>query len=495
MNNPAPATPDAEIVALLAKLSVPVERITSDSRKVRGGDAFAAFRGAQQDGRAFIPDAIARGAAAILWDMQGFAWNRDWKLPHVPVENLKARLGYIADQVYGHPSRRLWMVGVTGTNGKTSCSHWIAAGLDTAGRRAALLGTLGNGLWGALGAASNTTPDAAELHEMLREFRNKGAEAVAMEVSSHGLDQGRVNGVAFDVALFTNLSRDHLDYHQTMAAYGAAKARLFAWPGLRVGIINADDLFGQSLIDAARAKGRKILTYGFGTADIVGARLTESQSGLAFAVETPWGKGEIYTRLMGSFNAANLLGVLGTLLVSGVALDTALGFLAGVQAPPGRMQRLGGDQAPLVVIDYAHTPDALDKVLTSLRSAVGAGGELVCVFGCGGDRDRGKRAEMGRVAAKLANRVVVTSDNPRSEDPGAIASDIVHGLRDTGNRRYAVELDRAQAIAATIAEARAGDVVLLAGKGHETYQESGGVRQPFVDAEHAARALAARGER
>jgi len=496
VNNAATATPaqDAEIAALLAKLPVPITRITADSRRVREGDAFAAYRGMHEDGRAFIADAINRGAGAILWDVQGFSWKREWKLPHVPVNDLKTRLGSIADLVYGHPSRELWMVGITGTNGKTSCAHWIAAGLDAAGRRAAVLGTLGNGLWGALDAATHTTPDAAELHELLRGFRSKGAVAVAMEVSSHGLDQGRVNGVAFDIALFTNLSRDHLDYHETMAAYGAAKARLFAWPGLRVGVINADDPFGQSLIDLARVKGRKILTYGFGAADIVGARLTATTSGLAFAVETPWGKGEIYTHLVGAFNAANLLGVLGTLLVSGVALETVLGFLAGVQAPPGRMQRLGGDGAPLVVIDYAHTPDALDKVLTSLRSAVGAGGELVCVFGCGGDRDRGKRPEMGRVAARLANRVIVTSDNPRGEDPGAIVSDIVHGIRDTGNRRYAVELDRATAIAAAIGAAGASDVVLLAGKGHETYQEHAGLREPFLDADHAARALASRSE-
>jgi UDP-N-acetylmuramoyl-L-alanyl-D-glutamate--2,6-diaminopimelate ligase len=387
------------------------------------------------------------------------------------------------------------MVGVTGTNGKTSCSHWIAAGLDASGRRAAVLGTLGNGLWGALEDAPNTTADAALLHESLRRFIAMGARAVAMEVSSHGLDQGRVNGAAFDVALFTNLSRDHLDYHGTMVAYGAAKAKLLAWPGLRVGVINAEDPFGQSLIDAARSTGRKVLTYGFGAADIVGTRLTASSTGLAFTVDTPWGKGEIHTNLVGAFNAANLLGVLGVLLASGAGLEPTIGFLASVQAPPGRMQRLGGQGAPLVVIDYAHTPDALDKVLTSLRPAVAGGGELVCVFGCGGDRDRGKRPEMGRVAARLADRVVVTSDNPRSEEPGAIASDIVHGVRETGNRRYAIEIDRATAIATAIGEAKVGDVVLLAGKGHEPYQETAGVRQPFLDADHAARALASRSGR
>ena len=489
---PTTMASDADTAALLAKLGVPVERITSDSRRVRPGDAFAAYRGLRKDGRQFIADAIKRGAGAILWDTEGFSWNREWKLPHLPVENLRGRLGFIADLVYGHPSRDLWAVGVTGTNGKTSCSHWVAAGLDSAGRRAALIGTLGNGPWGALGPATHTTPDAAELHAMLREYRNAGMQAVAMEVSSHGLDQGRVNGVAFDIALFTNLSRDHLDYHGTMAAYGAAKARLFAWPSLRVSVINTDDAFGQSLIDGARSRARKVLTYGFGTADIVGTRLTATHAGLAFAVETPWGRGEIHTRLVGAFNASNLLGVLGVLLVSGVPLEAALAFLAAAEAPPGRMQRLGGAGAPLVVVDYAHTPDALEKVLTSLRPAVAAGGALVCVFGCGGERDRGTRPEMGRVAARLADRVIVTSDNPRSEEPDVIASDIVHGIRDTGNRRYTVELDRASAIAMAIGEAKTGDVVLLAGKGHETYQERAGVQYPFLDAEHAARALASR---
>jgi len=481
---------DFDAAELLGRLSAPISRISSDSRRLGPGDAFAAYPGAHRDGRAYIPDAIARGAGAILWETQGFHWNRAWKLPHLPIDELKAKLGFIADAVYGHPSHDLWMVGVTGTNGKTSCAHWIAAGLDAAGRRAAVLATLDNGLICALESGANTTPDAALLQQMLADYRAAGAQAAVMEVSSHGIDQGRVNGVAFDVALFTNLSRDHLDYHTTMAAYGAAKAKLLAWPGLRVGVINADDAFGQSLLDSARGHGHKVLSYGFGAADVVGSGLTSLPAGgLAFTVETPWGKGRITTPLVGAFNAANLLGVLGVLLVSGVAFEPALAILAGVEAPPGRMQRLGGGDRPLVVIDYAHTPDALDKVLTALRPAVGEGSELICLFGAGGERDRGKRPEMGRLAARLADRVLVTSDNPRGEDPAAIASEIVHGIRDTGNRRYSVELDRAIAIASAIGEAGRGDIVLLAGKGHETYQESNGARLPFSDAEHAARAL------
>jgi UDP-N-acetylmuramoyl-L-alanyl-D-glutamate--2,6-diaminopimelate ligase len=482
---------DVDVAALMARLGTDVGRITSDSRALRAGDAFAAYPGLHHDGRAFIGDAIARGAGAIFWEPHGFNWNHDWKIPHLPLEDLRARIGTIADFVYGHPSRDMWMVGITGTNGKTSCAHWIATGLQAAGRKTAVLGTLGNGLLGSLSPATHTTPDAASLHEMLGTLRRAGAEAVVMEVSSHGLDQGRVNGVAFDLALFTNLSRDHLDYHVTMGAYGAAKAKLMSWPGMRVAVINADDPFGLSLIEAARAKGRKVLTYGFSAADIGGSRLMPSAAGLAFEIETPWGKGKVETGLLGAFNASNLLGVLGVLLVSGVDLEQALGILAELKAPPGRMQRSGGGYAPLVVVDYAHTPDALEKSLTALRPAVASGGELVCVFGCGGERDRGKRPEMGRVAAQLADRVIITSDNARSENPATIASEIVHGVRDTGNRRYAVQLDRAAAIAEAIAHAHVGDVVLLAGKGHEPYQETAGERVPFLDWDHATRALAA----
>ena len=485
-------TADDDVGALLSSLNTSILGISSDSRQLQPGDAFAAYPGLHLDGRRYIPDAIARGAAAILWETRGFNWDRTWKVPHLPLEHLKARLGFFADFIYGHPSRDLWMVGVTGTNGKTSSAHWIANGLQDAGRRTAVLGTLGNGLLGGVEAGINTTPDGAYLHKLLAEYKASGASAAVMEVSSHGLDQGRVNGVAFDVALFTNLSRDHLDYHGSMADYGAAKAKLFTWPGLRVGVINSDDLFGQSLIDAARGVSRQTLSYGFGAADVLGTRLIASSAGLSFAVETPWGKGEIHSSLVGAFNASNLLGVLSVLLVSGVELESALASLAKFEAPPGRMERLGGGDAPLIVVDYAHTPDALDKVLTALRPAVDAGGELVCVFGCGGDRDRGKRPEMGRLAARLADRVVVTSDNPRHEDPAAIASEIVHGIRDTGNRRYSIELDRGAAIAAAIAAAKRGDVVLIAGKGHESYQERNGARQPFLDVGHAARALASR---
>ena len=333
---PAPSASGFDPAPLLARLPAMPLRITADSRQVRPGDAFAAYRGQVTDGRGFIADAIARGATVILWDAAGYRWNPAWQVANIAVDDLRWKLGAIADFIYGNPSAALWVAGVTGTNGKTSCAHWIAQCLDACGRRAAVLGTLGNGLAGALRPALNTTPDAALVHTMLAEFRDAGAQAIAMEVSSHGLDQGRVNAVAFDVALFTNLSRDHLDYHKTMAAYGAAKAKLFAWPGLRASVINIDDPFGQSLAEAARNRGQQMLSYGLVDADIVATELYTTQQGIAMAIATPWGRSDVALPLCGAFNAANALGVLGVLLASGIELDAALAALARITAPPGR---------------------------------------------------------------------------------------------------------------------------------------------------------------
>ena len=487
----AALAPPVDVPALFARLGVMPTRITADSRKLRTGDAFAAFPGMKADGRAFIGDAIRAGASVVLWDAAGFHWNPAWQVANLAVDGLKMALGAIADLIYGRPSQALWIAGITGTNGKTSCSQWIAQCLDLCGRRAAVIGTLGNGLVGALVPAESTTPDAAQVHEALARFKAAGATAVAMEASSHGLDQGRVNAVAFDVALFTNLTRDHLDYHGTMAAYGAAKARLFTWPGLSTSVINADDAFGQTLIDVARKGSSRLLTYGFTSADIMATSVATTSAGVAMTVATPWGKGDLRAPVIGAFNAANVLGVLGVLLASDVPLDAALRALARIEPPPGRMQRQGGDALPLVVVDYAHSPDALQKVLTALRPAVASGRELVCVFGCGGDRDKGKRPEMGAVAGRLADCVVITSDNPRTEDPATIASEVVSGIQASPNRRWSVELDRAKAIRIAIAAAQPGDVVLVAGKGHEDYQEKNGVRHHFSDARVVDAVLAA----
>ena len=477
--------------AALAALGVELRRLRSDSRQVQPGDAFAAFPGARADGRSFIPQALAAGASAVLWDSRGFQWDQSWRVPNLGIADLRDELGAIAAHVYGHPSQRMWVAGVTGTNGKTSCSHWIAQALACCGRRAAVVGTLGNGFIDALRPSANTTPDACLLHDWLAQWRHDGADAVAMEVSSHGLEQGRVNGVAFDVALFTNLTRDHLDYHGTMTAYGEAKARLVQWPGLRAAVINAGDAFGRELIGRSRAQGQRVVTYGANDADIVATDVAASPSGMTIGVATPQGRGELTTALAGAFNVQNLLGVLGVLLASDIDLQPALAALARVTPPPGRMERFGGGADPVVIVDYAHTPDALEQVLSALRPAVADGGRLVCVFGCGGERDRGKRAQMGTIAGRLADRVIVTSDNSRGEDPRAIATDIIEGLR-PGSADWSVELDRANAIALALDDARASDVIVVAGKGHEDYQETNGERVPCSDRGIVADALAHR---
>ncbi len=468
----------------LAALGVRVERLANDSRRVRPGDIFVAYPGEQRDGRDFIEQAVAAGAAAVLWEADGYVWPAQLTVPNLGVRGLRARVGDIAADLAGHPSRELWMVGVTGTNGKTTCSQWTAAALTALGRPTAVIGTLGHGFPGALSGLSNTTPDAIALHPLLAQYRSQGAQAVAMEVSSHALTQDRVSGVHFDVALFTNLTRDHLDYHGDMQRYGEAKARLFAWPGLRCAVINVDDAFGRSLVQRLAEGKVNVLTYGLSGGAIAGHRLDLHRLGLTLEIQTPWGSGTVQSALLGAYNAANLLGVLGVLLASDVEFDTAVNALSQLGPVEGRMQTLGGGDKPLVVIDYAHTPDALEQVLTALRAHFGTG-RLVCVFGCGGDRDPGKRPAMGGIASRLADTVVVTSDNPRSEDPARIMDAIAAGAAHPVD----LEPDRRRAIERAIGGAAAGDVVLIAGKGHERYQEIAGVRHPFNDAETAAHCL------
>lgn len=382
-----------------------------------------------------------------------------------------------------------FMVGVTGTNGKTSVTQWIAQALTARGRKCALVGTLGNGFPGALEPGPNTTPGAHVLREFLPACVRQGARACAMEVSSIGLHQNRVAGIRFAVAVFTNLTRDHLEYHKTMEAYAAEKAKLFDWPGLGHAVLNLDDPFGREL--AERLKGR-VPTLGYTLGDASGcdrvlrARdLSESGSGIAFTLDGV----RFAAPVVGRFNAANLLAVIGALLAGNETLADSAGELSHIVPPAGRMQPIGGQDAPLVVVDYAHSPDALEKVLTTLRGTTQArGGQLLCVFGCGGDRDAGKRPQMGAIAERLADAVVVTSDNPRSEEPQAIIAQILAGMQ----AQPAVEPDRAAAINAAIAAADVRDVILLAGKGHEPYQEIAGVRTPFSDLDCAKSALARR---
>jgi UDP-N-acetylmuramoyl-L-alanyl-D-glutamate--2,6-diaminopimelate ligase len=493
-----------DILDQLRRQGADIGGLSADSRGLRAGDAFVAYPGASTDGRRYIADAIAHGATAVLWEREGYSWSPDWRLPNIAVHGLRALAGHLAHEVYGRPSEKLWLAGVTGTNGKTSCSQWIAQAFNALGRKTAVIGTLGSGFQAAgLAPALNTTPDAIELHRRLAEFLRSGAQGAAMEVSSVGLDQGRVNGALFDVALFTNFSRDHLDYHGDMERYAAAKALLFDAPGLSGAVLNLDDVLGVRI--AQKLAGSQVACAGYsahaGVASAAGlqyfleaedVRLT--RAGLSFDLSSSWGRAEVNSALLGRFNVPNLLGVLGVLLGAGVALEQAVAAVAALESPPGRMQCLGGAGKPLAVIDYAHSPDALEAVLASLRPlADAAGGRLVCVFGCGGDRDRGKRSLMGAIAARNADQVVLTSDNPRSEDPMGIITDILEGVLAEAQMGQAplVVADRREAIAASIAAAGAGDVLLIAGKGHEEYQENAGRRIPFSDAGFAAEALAA----
>jgi len=478
----------AELDALDA-LGVRAAGVRSDSRTVRAGDLFVAYPGERTDGRRFIAQAISAGAVAVVWERAGFEWDARWSVPNIAMDDVRGNLGHIADRIYGHPSHRLWVAGVTGTNGKTSCSHWIAQSLCRRNRRTAIIGTLGTGFPGALAPATHTTPDAASVHQCLSDLLADGATGVAMEVSSHGLDQGRVNGVAFAAALFTNLSRDHLDYHATMDRYGAAKAKLFHWPGLKHAVINLDDAFGARLAASLDRSRVDVLGYGLGKGEIAGHKLDLSRRGLSLEIETPWGPTAIRSRLLGGFNASNLLGVLGVLLAAGLDVRDAAEALADLEPVAGRLQQLQLPGKPMVVVDYAHTPDALHKVLETLRSVLAPGAKLICVFGCGGERDPGKRPLMGEVVTRLADHSVITSDNPRGEDPLAIIREILAGA----HPGYVVEADRAGAIHRAMAMATTEDIVLIAGKGHEAYQDIAGVRTPFADIEVARAALRVQG--
>jgi UDP-N-acetylmuramoyl-L-alanyl-D-glutamate--2,6-diaminopimelate ligase len=470
----------ADLTALKAQANI--RHMTADSRQVNVDSLFVAYKGDATDGRAYIPQAIANGASAVMWEQDGFAWNADWKLPNQSVAGLKQAVGELASEFYGNPSEQLWMVGVTGTNGKTTCSHWLAQAFTALGRQSAVAGTLGNGLLSNLSKTSNTTPDAIVLHSLLADYLAQKAQVVAMEVSSHGLDQGRVNGVAFDVAVFTNLTRDHLDYHGDMQAYGNAKKKLFAWDGLKTAVLNRDDAFGAKLAAELSAQGKSVMTYGLnkdfaGENDIAVNSMQLTDAGMRLDVITPIGEATLSATVIGQFNAYNLLAVLATLLASDVALADAVQALSNIKSVAGRMQQCGGGEQPLIVVDYAHTPDALEQVLKSLRAQLTANAELICVFGCGGDRDQGKRPLMGKVASVFASRVIVTSDNPRSESPASIIQAVMVGA---GEKATSIE-NRAEAIKQAIKTASKGDVVLIAGKGHEDYQEIDGVKYPFSD--------------
>ena len=483
---------DTGLFARLTAEGAMIERLSSDSRRCVPGVAFFAYPGEAADGRSHIPDALRRGASAVIWEAEHFAWHADWRAPNSAVRGLKHQAGALAHDFYGRPSDSLWMCGVTGTNGKTSCSQWIAALLGMLGAKTGIIGTLGSGFPGALSAIANTTPDALEVHRILKEFVAGGAGAAVVEASSHGLSQGRVNGVAFDCALFTNLSHDHLDYHGSMEAYAEAKRRLFDTPGLAAAVLNLDDVVGVQLAQRLTARGVRTIGYSLSALAVAPGSVTEYIAATSITpdsieIASSWGTGGAAFNQLGRFNASNALGVLGCLLAYGAGFGEAVRLIAALPPVAGRMEKIA--DAPLVVVDYAHTPDALEKVLQALRPVADArGGKLAVVFGAGGDRDPAKRPLMGEIAARLADRIIVTSDNPRSEDPRAIISAIERGIE--GGRE--IEADRQRAIQGAVLAAGAADVILIAGKGHENYQEIAGRRVPFSDAAEVRAAIAAR---
>ncbi|KEZ78508.1 UDP-N-acetylmuramoyl-L-alanyl-D-glutamate--2,6-diaminopimelate ligase [Salinisphaera hydrothermalis] len=476
---------------------VAVSDVVLDSRQVTPGALFAACAGTRAHGVMHAHAAAEAGAAAMLWEpATGIDPGDD--LPAVAVPNLSQHVGAIAARLYGDPSRQLFVAGVTGTDGKTSCAWLIARALTALGSRCGYLGTLGFGAIDDLAAATHTTPDAARLQRWLARLAAAEHEAVAMEVSSHALAQQRTDAVAFDVAVLTQIGRDHLDYHGDETAYIAAKRRLFDSPDLRVAVLNADDATGHDWL-TRESRGVSYIAYGESPAVsdysrfVRISRVDARADGLVVDFATHLGSATLASRLVGTFNAWNLAATLAVLLARDVSLVEAVEALAAVPTVPGRMERVdvSGDQ-PLVIVDYAHTPGALEAALSALSAHVE--GRLLCVFGCGGNRDRGKRPLMGAVAARHADRFWITDDNPRSEDPAAIVADVLDGIPEavTAAARYEIVHSRADAIAAAIADGAPGDVVLIAGKGHETTQQYGTEMVSFDDrvaARHVLEAL------
>jgi UDP-N-acetylmuramoyl-L-alanyl-D-glutamate--2,6-diaminopimelate ligase len=474
---------------------VQVVDLTLDSREVRTGSLFLALPGRTAHGVKFAAEAAARGASAVLWEPTA-----DTAPPKLPktvfaaaIPDLKNLAGRIADRFFNWPSSQLRITGITGTNGKTTCAYLLAQCLERLGLQAAYMGTIGWGRIGSLNPTALTTPDVVTLHRELAQLRAAGVRDVAMEVSSVALDQDRVAGVRFHTAAFTNLSRDHLDYHETMAAYGAAKARLFDAPDLRHIVVNVGDAFGREYAQS-HAGSVPLTAVWIGPGDsgwlaeraLRAADVTLNMHGMSLKLDGSFGRADAVTKLLGRFNAENSLVVIACLLSLDISLADAVRVLAECKPPPGRMEVVepAGADKPMAVVDYAHTPDALLKALGALREH--CQGALWCVFGCGGDRDPGKRAIMGGIADEMADEIIVTDDNPRSESPQAITRAIASGIK---SRTARVIHDRGEAIGAALREARAGDVVLIAGKGHEDYQIYGQTRRDFSDRREAQRYL------
>src|SRR5438132_9413821 len=490
--------PVSELVAALGEtrmIGAPpaaIGGIAADSRKVAPGDCFVAVPGFKQDARRFVPEAIARGAAVIVTEGPPVG---DVDVAQIIVPSARLALARAADAYYGHPSGQLTVVGITGTNGKTTTSYLVEALLQSRGLRTGVIGTIQYRIGAETLPAGQTTPEALELQSMLARMYADGVRGVAMEVSSHALALARVEGLTFDAAVFTNLTQDHLDFHGTLDAYRRAKRRLFELLAVsskkrRTAVVNADDTAGAAMVAGLDLP---TVTFGLGRSATVRPReYSSTLAGIRMAVDTPRGRVEVRSPLIGEHNVLNLLGAVGCGVALGLSADVIGQALAGVSAVPGRFERVDAGQPFLVIVDYAHTPDALERVLATAHALTA--GRLGVVFGCGGDRDRGKRPLMGEIAARLADRVWVTSDNPRSERPGAIIDEIVAGIRrvSPGPGRYVTMPERQGAIEDALLWARAGDCVVIAGKGHETYQLVGPAVLPFDDREVARAILSQR---
>lgn len=467
---------------------VSISGLSLDSRKVKQQHLFIALKGNTVNAIEFINQAIEKGAAAVLWEADtttGFIdlnWRKNAEnieVPIIAVKNLSQQLGNFADRFYAKPSVHVTVCGITGTNGKTSCADFIAQVMSV-DAPCGLLGTLGQGIYPELKETGFTTPDAIICQQWLAQIKEQNAVYAVMEVSSHALVQGRVNGIRFDSAVFTNLSHEHLDFHGDMRRYADAKTKLFEIAGLKNAIINVDDEAGRKIVSGLN-KNIRCIRYGLNEnnkPDVYGSEIKLDQDGLSMKVETPWGTGRVSAPVIGDFNASNLLAVLAFMLLHGVEFNEALKRLSKIQSVTGRMQRFGGNNHPLIVVDFAHTPDALEQALISLRQHTKE--NLWCVFGCGGERDKEKRPLMGAIAEQNADYVVLTNDNPRTENAADIINDIKSGI---SNKNIIIEHDRHAAIHYAISQAKAGDVVLVAGKGHETYQLIGKKKIPFNDAE------------
>lgn len=527
MNNANTTAIDAAVAPILEwfkQHNVADQRMRADSRIIERGNIFIAMPGVRaglsEDGRSYIEKAIGRGAAAVVVEAEGWdngQFKNDFDVPILPVQGLRALSGHLAARHYDWPSRKLFSVGVTGTNGKTSCSHWIAHGLTLSGRRGAVLGTVGCGFpgTGPFWSSRLTTPEAVALQTEICQLMTRDAEAVALEASSIGLAQGRLDSMHFDVAVFTNLTRDHLDYHGDMANYEAAKTKLFDWPDLKYAVINLDDAMGGRLVNHLRARAQQGPLKLLGTSMVktlppldpdLAARFSAhdvraTETGMHFEVwleqhDAPTQKAGVDVNLVGLFNVTNVLNVFATWHAAGIALEHAVQFAPHLRPPEGRMQFFTAPGTPLVVVDYAHTPDALSQALAALRPlAQVRQGRIWVVFGCGGERDQGKRALMGQAAAG-ADHILLTNDNPRGEEPRAIIDAIAAGVPAQRFETKTCECipDRLLAIEHATFDSEIEDVVLLAGKGHETYQEVEGVRYSFSDIGCARQAVQIRHE-